>query len=160
MGHDTAKSHATRPDNGGGHVTQDSHHHLRQRACPCLRSGRRLARCIGPSPLLRQLGLQRRRADRRKQARPTPAIAQCLWFLIRSFRQFISARNNLSGKKRRGGKLPSRPNFFHSLVQALRAPCCRASGLTLELSGRSQRGDSAWNKTLDHLLSLLMETAI
>ena len=25
-------------------------------------------------------------------------------------------------------------------------------------SGRSQRGDSAWNKTLDHLLSLLVET--
>jgi len=26
----------------------------------------------------------------------------------------------------------------------------------IKLSGRSQRGDSAWNKTLDHLLSLLM----
>ena len=29
-----------------------------------------------------------------------------------------------------------------------------------ELSGRSQRGDSAWCKTLDHLLSLLMETSV
>jgi hypothetical protein len=27
-------------------------------------------------------------------------------------------------------------------------------------SGRSQRGDSAWCKTLDHLLSLLMETSV
>jgi len=26
------------------------------------------------------------------------------------------------------------------------------------LSGRSQRGDSAWNKTLDHLLSLINGT--
>src|SRR3984893_13786959 len=29
-----------------------------------------------------------------------------------------------------------------------------------KLSGRSQRGDSAWCKTLDHLLSLLVEISI
>src|ERR1700682_4586770 len=48
------------------------------------------------------------------------------------------------------------PTFVNSLVQALRAPRCEAQ----ELSGRSQRGDSAWCKTLDHLLSLLMETSV
>jgi len=53
------------------------------------------------------------------------------------------------------GLLPSRPNSRNSLVQALRAPCLQS---LKELSGRSQRGDSAWYKTLDHLLSLLMET--
>ena len=55
------------------------------------------------------------------------------------------------------GMLPSRPNFCNSLVQALRAPWLRS---LKQLSGRSQRGDSAWCKTLDHLLSLLMEAAI
>ena len=30
----------------------------------------------------------------------------------------------------------------------------------LRLSGRPQRGDSAWNETLDHLLSLLTESPI
>ena len=60
-------------------------------------------------------------------------------------------------KKRRDGMTPSRPNSCNSLVQALRAPCCQAQR---SLSGRSQRGDSAWCKTLDHLLSLLMETSI
>jgi hypothetical protein len=35
-----------------------------------------------------------------------------------------------------------------------------ALGQAQMLSGRSQRGDSAWYKTLDHLLSLLVETLI
>ena len=58
-----------------------------------------------------------------------------------------------SHKKDATGWLPSRPNL-----------CTRWSGAESallrslkELSGRPQRGDSAWCKTLDHLLSLLME---
>ena len=58
-------------------------------------------------------------------------------------------------KKDAAGLLPPRPILI-SLVQALRRPLPSLK----ELSGRSQRGDSAWNKTLDHLLSLLMETPI
>ena len=64
---------------------------------------------------------------------------------------------SLSGggpKKDATGMTPSRPNFCNSLVQALRAPCCQAQ---IRPGGRSQRGDSAWCKTLDHLLPLLMK---
>ena len=61
----------------------------------------------------------------------------------------------LLAEKRRGGIAPAASIAFVSLVQALRAPFA-----WLKPSGRSQRGDSAWNKTLDHLLSLLAEIPI
>jgi len=51
---------------------------------------------------------------------------------------------------------PVAPQLLCSLVQAWERP---EPGLTGP-SGRSQRGDSAWYKTLDHLLSLLMEASI
>jgi hypothetical protein len=77
---------------------------------------------------------------------------------IPQFRSRAAARveSGAFHKKDATGWLPSRPNFRNSLVQALRRPVAKLC----ELSGRSQRGDSAWCKTLDHLLSLLMENRI
>src|SRR5262249_47286827 len=43
-----------------------------------------------------------------------------------------------------------RAQLLNSLVQGWKRPDAELERL---LSGRSQRGDSAWNKTLDHLLS-------
>jgi hypothetical protein len=154
-------SHATA--NGEGHVTQGSDDHQQQRACTCVDASRRLARRVRPSPLLRQFGLQRRRAHRRNPARPAPAITQRLRFLTeplsgseRHSGARVSAQRNDSAQKRRGGIAPVAPRFFALAGPGLRAPRCQALGL----SGRSQRGDSAWYKTLDHLLSLLMEASL
>ena len=60
-------------------------------------------------------------------------------------------------QKGAAGLLPSRPNFF-----VLAGPGAESALLPSPKmpSGRSQRGDSAWCKTLDHLLSLLMETSV
>jgi hypothetical protein len=67
---------------GEGHVTQASHDHLRQRAGSGIGGEGRLARYVRSPPLLRQLGLQWRRANHRDPARPAPAYAQRLRLLI------------------------------------------------------------------------------
>ena len=60
-------------------------------------------------------------------------------------------------KKSATGWLPSRPNFCK--LAGPGAESAPVPGLN-KPSGRSQRGDSAWCKTLDHLLSLLMEHSV
>lgn len=65
--------------------------------------------------------------------------------------------NNQQTNKRRGGIAPVAPQPCARWSRAESAPM---PGHKRQPSGRSQRGDSAWYKTLDHLLSLLMETAI
>src|SRR5260370_32411369 len=62
-----------------------------------------------------------------------------------------------SKPKRRDGNPPVASQLLKLAGPGLRAPRCQA---LRKLSGRSQRGDSAWCKTLDHLLSLLVETSI
>jgi hypothetical protein len=66
---------------------------------------------------------------------------------------------NASGTKtkKRDGDCPRRVPTF-----VLAGPGAESALLPSRnrLSGRSQRGDSAWCKTLDHLLSLLMEMVV
>jgi hypothetical protein len=145
---------------GDGHDWRSSPNHLRSIAASGIDRSRRLARPAGPSPLLRQFGLQWRRADRRKPRRPTrphhrPAL--CLSGELSGFRQGV-------GQQIKARRDCSRRAVVFSLAgpgagSALKGQISRLRGLK-RLSGRSQRGDSAWNKTLDHLLSLLMETSI
>jgi hypothetical protein len=48
-------------------------------------------------------------------------------------------------KKGAAGDLPSRPDFLHSLVQALRAPCCQAKkGLAGDPSEVTALGIRHW----------------
>src|SRR5213080_255246 len=67
---------------------------------------------------------------------------------------FAPPRNDDYNPKKRDGIAPSRPTFVSRWSRRRERPGAKRQ----ELSGRSQRGDSAWCKTLDHLLSLLMET--
>src|SRR5437879_5305646 len=65
---------------------------------------------------------------------------------------FAPPRNDDYNPKKRDGIAPSRPTFVSRWSRRRERPGAKRQ----ELSGRSQRGDSAWCKTLDHLLSLLM----
>ena len=122
---------------------------LRRRQCRVQASRSSATRCGRRHPmlptcttraairLLRQLGLERgeRIVESRRGKRPR---AQCL--------------RRLAGQKKGAAGCPVAPNSCLA-GPGLRAPRCQA--LSRKLSGRSQRGDSAWDKTLDHLLSLV-----
>jgi hypothetical protein len=75
----------------------------------------------------------------------------------RQFRFYAQAIPASSGQKktRRDGSRRV-PTFVTRWSRAESAPMPGSN----QPSGRSQRGDSAWCKTLDHLLSLLMEVLV
>ena len=77
-----AQGNCAGPTSGDGHVTPDSQDPQRCHAGARDVRGRRLARHLRPSPLLRQLGLQRRRTNCRNPPRAAPANGQPLWILV------------------------------------------------------------------------------
>jgi hypothetical protein len=66
-------------------------------------------------------------------------------------------KSDVPRHKERAHRISSAPFPVSRWSRRRERPFCKARG---EPSGRPQRGDSALNKTLDHLLSLLTETLV